>query len=176
VIPVEEALVITEEEAKMFWEKRLRKRREEDPREKVSVTEGVVLPAIWSLSVGVVTPIPIFPLAKIVKSDTPVEEATLNGLSPVEVALCTLSVKLDDVALIPSTVPLSINVEVPTVVEVSQRVAYPNAPPVTPTLVRPSVDVDTHCVEVPVERSNCPRVPEAFVESLKEPERLRLVE
>ena len=122
-VPVVVLLVKREEVAKIFCVKRLRKRRVEDPREKVSVTEGVVLPAIWRRSVGVVTPIPTFPLAKIVKSDTPVEEATLNGLSPVDVALCTLSVKVEDVALIPSTVPLSIRVEVPTVVEVSQRVA-----------------------------------------------------
>ena len=176
MIPVEDAFVMTDEEAKIFWVKRLRNLRVDEPRENVSVTEGVMLPAIWRRSVGVVTPIPTFPLAKIVKSEAPVEEATLNGLSPVEVALCTLSVKLEDVALIPSTVPLSIRVEVPTVVDVSHRVAYPNAPPRTPTLVRPRDDVATHCVDVPVERRSCPRVPEALVESLSDPVRLRLVE
>ena len=48
--------------------------------------------------------------------------------------------------------PLSIRVEVPSVVADNHRVAYPNAPPNTPLLVRPSVEVDTHCVDVPVER------------------------
>jgi hypothetical protein len=52
-----------------------------------------------------------------------VDEATLNGLSGVEVEDCTLNAKLEDDALIPSTVPLSISVEVPTVEEVNQRVA-----------------------------------------------------
>ena len=56
-----------------------------------------------------------------VKSDVPVEEATLNGL--VEGAPCTLKVKEDEVALIPVTIPLSIKVDVPRVVGVNQRVA-----------------------------------------------------
>ena len=85
MIPVEDAFVMTDEEAKIFWVKRLRNLRVDEPRENVSVTEGVMLPAIWRRSVGVVTPIPTFPLAKIVKSEAPVEEATLNGLSAVDV-------------------------------------------------------------------------------------------
>ena len=89
----------------------------------MSVTDGVVFPAIWSLSVGADTPTPMFPLERIVKSDTPVEEATLNGLSGVVVEDCTLKAKEDEDALTPKTVPLSMRVEVPTVVEVNQRVA-----------------------------------------------------
>ena len=87
-----------------------------------------------------------------------------------------MNANVDDVALTPRTVPLSIRVEVPTVAAESHRVAYPNAPPRTPTLVRPRDDVATHCVDVPVERRSCPRVPEALVESLSDPVRLRLVE
>ena len=89
----------------------------------MSVTDGVVLPAIWSLSDGVDTPTPMLPFERMVKSDTPVDDATLNGLSGDDVELWTLRVKVDEVALIPSTVPLSIKVEVPNVEEVSQRVA-----------------------------------------------------
>ena len=89
----------------------------------MSVTEGVMLPATWSLSVGADTPTPMFPLARIVKSDTPVEEATLNGLRADDVEDCTLKAKLEEDALTPRTVPLSIRVEVPTVDEVNQRVA-----------------------------------------------------
>jgi hypothetical protein len=85
-----------------------------------------------------------------VKRDTPVDEATLNGLSGVEVEDCTLNAKLDDDALIPSTVPLSISVEVPTVDEVNQRVAYPKAPPATPLAITPRVEVATQRVDVPV--------------------------
>jgi hypothetical protein len=58
-----------------------------------------------------------------VNIEAPVDEATLNGLSTVEVELCTLKAKVEEVALIPVTVPLSIRVEVPKVVEVNQRVA-----------------------------------------------------
>ena len=56
-----------------------------------------------------------------VKSEVPVEEATLNGSTDGE--LCILKVKLEDVALTPRTEPLSRRVEVPRVVEFSQRVA-----------------------------------------------------
>ena len=75
VSPVVDALVSTEVEAKMLEVKVLRNRRVEEPREKEASAEGVVLPAIWSLSVGAATPIPIFPLASILKSEVPVEDA-----------------------------------------------------------------------------------------------------
>ena len=97
-----------------------------------------------------VEPIPTFPLARIVNIDTPVEEATLNGLSAEEVELCTLKVNVDEVALIPSTAPLSMSVDVPSVVEVSQRVAKPKAPPVRDDEI-PRDEVDTHRVEVPAD-------------------------
>ena len=49
-----------------------------------------VLEAKVSLANGVEVPIPMFPLAKIVKNEEPVDDATLNGLRlEVEVA-CTL--------------------------------------------------------------------------------------
>ena len=44
VIPVEEALVITEEDAKMFWVKRLRKRKAFDPRDRVISVVGRMSP------------------------------------------------------------------------------------------------------------------------------------
>jgi hypothetical protein len=73
------------------------------------------------VNAGVDDPIPTFPLERIVNIDTPVDEATLNGLRGVDVELCTLKAKVEDVALTPSTVPLSRSVEVPSVDEVSQR-------------------------------------------------------
>ena len=124
---------------------------------------------------GVVEPIPTLPLAKIVKSEAPVDEATLKGLSGDEVDDCTLNVKVDDVALTPSTAPLSIREDVPRVVEVSQRVANPIAPPVRED-DRPRDDVATHCVDVPVVWRTIPRVPDAEVLSRSAPVRLRLVE
>ena len=121
VSPVVDTLVSTEVEAKMLEVKVLRNRRVEEPREKDTSVEGVVLPAIWSLSVGEVTPIPTLPFWMMEKREVPVEDATLNGLTP---ALpCTLKVTVEDVALTPRTDPLSISVEVPKVVAVSQRVA-----------------------------------------------------
>lgn len=74
----EVALVNTEEEAKMLEVKVLRKRSVEEPREKVVSADGVMLPATWRRSVGAATPIPTLPLAKILKTDTPEEEATLK--------------------------------------------------------------------------------------------------
>ena len=99
----------------------LRNRSVEEPREKETSVDGVVLPAIWSLSVGEETPIPTLPFWMIERSDVPVEDATLNGLTPA--FPCTLKVTVDEVALIPVTAPSSKRVEVPRVVVVSQRVA-----------------------------------------------------
>ena len=123
VSPVEDALVTTELEAKILDVKVFRNRSVEEPREKVVSTEGVVFPAICRRSVGVATPIPMFPLERTVKSETPVEDATLNGLRGVPVEDCTLRAKDDEVALMPATVPLSSSEEVPNVVAVSHRVA-----------------------------------------------------
>ena len=127
----------------------LRNRSVEEPSEKVVSVDGVILPATWSLSDGEATPIPTFPLPSTVRSEVPVDEATLNGLTPAEP--CTLNEKLDEVALIPATVPLSRSVDVPSVVSVNQRVAKPTAPPVNDA-ERPSDEVATHCVEVPVDQ------------------------
>jgi hypothetical protein len=207
------ALVSTEDDANTFCVKVLRNLRVEEPSENDTSAEGVVLPAIWSLSVGAVTPRPIlpaavilntdvvaptadveddtskrslsepngcmiekraegvvvptptFPLARIVKSEDPDDEATLK--SPrleVDVAWM-LKTKLDEVALIPVNTPLSMSVEVPRVVEVSQRVAYPNAPPCTVVAASPRDDVATHFVLVPVVWRIIPRVPVELVVS-----------
>ena len=75
--------MITEVEAKRLEVKVLRNRSVEEPRENAASAEGVVLPAMTSLSVGVEEPIPTLPEAKIVKSEAPVEEATVNGLTVV---------------------------------------------------------------------------------------------
>jgi hypothetical protein len=75
-----------------------------------------------------------------------------------------LNANVDDVALIPATVPLSRRVEVPRVVDVNHRVANPVVPPET-TAVIPSVEVATHLVVVPVVWRSIPRVPVEFVES-----------
>jgi hypothetical protein len=117
------------------------------------------------LALGVEEPMPMFPLERMVKNEAPVEEATLKGLRAVDVEDCTLNANVDDVALIPATVPLSRSVDVPRVDAVSQRVAKPRAPPDTPTAVTPRVDVETHFVVVPVVWRIIPRVPVAFVES-----------
>jgi hypothetical protein len=98
---------------------------------------------------GVDDPIPTNPFLRIVNIETPVEEATLNGLSAVEVDDCTLKENKDDVALIPVTVPLSKNVEVPTDVADNQRVAKPRVPPLSEDTI-PNVEVATHLVDVPV--------------------------
>ena len=66
-------------------------------------------------------PIPTLPFWSIVNILAPVEDATANGLSPPRP--CTKKVKLDDVALIPVEVPLSMRVDVPSVLAVIQRVA-----------------------------------------------------
>ena len=105
VSPVVDALVSTDVEAKILDVKVFKNLRVEDPREKVVSIDGVVLPAIVRRSVGVDDPIPTFPLARIVKSDVPVEDATLNGL--VLADPCTLKVKLLEVAPTPAMVPVS---------------------------------------------------------------------
>ena len=134
-----------------------------------------MFPATCSLSVGAATPTPMFPLDRIVKSDTPDEDATLNGLRGDDVDDCTVKAKVDDVALIPVTAPLSIKVEVPRVVEVNQRVAYPKAPPDTPEAVRPRDVVATHFVLVPVVWRSIPEVPGRLKESKSVPRSERLV-
>jgi hypothetical protein len=130
---------------------------------RVEVPVTAKVPATPRRYPGVVDPTPTFPLARIVKSDAPVDEATLNGLVlEVEVA-CTLKTKEDDVALIPATTPLSRSVDVPSVVDVSQRVAKPVAP--VRDAERPRVEVATQRVLVPVACNTIPRVPVAEVES-----------
>jgi hypothetical protein len=93
--------------------------------EEATLKSGVVAPEVpcteRSADGVVVAPIPVFPFARILNILVPVDEATVNGeLLPA--VPCTLNVIVDDVALIPDTVPLSRKVEVPTVVAESQRV------------------------------------------------------
>jgi hypothetical protein len=110
-------------------------------------------PTIDSDAIGVEDAIPIFPLDSTVKKEDPDEDATLNGLTVGDA--CTLKEKVEDVALIPSTVPLSKRVEVPSVVGESHLVAKPNTPPVTPAPpVIPRDEVDTQRVDVPVDHSS----------------------
>jgi len=133
----------------------------------------VEVPRIARVAIGVVVPpIPTLPLLRTVRIVAPVEDAIANGLTPD--APCTLKVTVDEVALIPATVPLSRSVEVPRVVVVSQRVAKPRAPPVRDEVI-PSVDVATHLVVVPVVWSTIPRVPVALAESRRNPASERFV-
>ena len=125
-IKVEVLLVMTDEVAKIFCAKRLRNLSVEDPRDPERSLNGVVLPEITSLSVGVVVPIPMNPREVIANSDAPVEDATLNGSSTVEDDDCTLRANEDDDAFTPRTTPLSNNVDVVRVVGVSHRVAKPS--------------------------------------------------
>ena len=62
-------------------------------------------PTTVSALVGDVVPIPTFPLPSTVRSEAPVDEATVNGLMP-EVPW-TRNVEVEVVALMPDTVPLS---------------------------------------------------------------------
>jgi hypothetical protein len=117
-VPFEVRLVVDALNAK-----RLRNLRVEEPSEPPRSDPGVVLPAMTRRSVGVVVPRPMNPRAVTAKSDTPDDEATLNGSRAVDDEDCTLNAKAVDVPLIPATVPLSIKVDVPRVVAVSQRVA-----------------------------------------------------
>jgi hypothetical protein len=109
----------------------------------------VVVPCTKKVEVGVEEPTPTLPLAAIWKREAPEEEETANAeLDPAVPR--TLNVTVEEVALIPTTTPLSISVDVPRVVEVNQRVANPKAPPEIELAESPSVDVATHLVEVPV--------------------------
>jgi hypothetical protein len=103
------------------------------------------VPVIESKEDGVEDPIPTFPLERIVKTEVPDDDATLNGL--VAAFACTLKEKEEDVALTPSTVPLSIRVEVLRAVVDVQRVAQPKIPPDIDAVML-SDEVATHCVDV----------------------------
>ena len=66
----------------------LRKRREEEPSDQVASADGVVFPAIWSLSIVERAPIPTRPLDEMLNQLTPDDEATakiLEVLPPVPV-------------------------------------------------------------------------------------------
>ena len=90
-------------------------------------------------------------------NDVPVDDAILNGFTPA--APLILKVYADEVALIPATVPLSINVPDESVEGDVHRARYPFVPPKTLELTL-SDDVDTHCIPLPVVWSIIPAVPE----------------
>ena len=119
VSPVVEALVMTPEVAKILEVKVLRNLSDEEPSEKVTSADGVVLPAIWRRSVGAETPIPTLPFARTLKNVVPDDDATANGLSVVDP--CTRNAVVAEVAFTPDTVPLSRNTPVVSPVEDDQR-------------------------------------------------------
>jgi len=69
VIPVVDALVSTDDDAKMFCVKVFKKRSVEEPSENDTSADGVVFPAICSLSVGAATPMPTRPFDPTLKYD-----------------------------------------------------------------------------------------------------------
>ena len=97
------------------------------------VVASVEVPATTKRVLGVDDPIPTLPFWRMVKSEVPVDDATLNGFKPDEP--CTLKVMVEEVALTPATVPLSIKSPVPSVVAESQRVTKPVVPPLTPDAI-----------------------------------------
>ena len=101
----------------------------------------------------------------------PVEDEIVNGLVPAVPRM--LKVTVDEVALMPATVPLSAKRLFVRDVGDVQRARNPLIPP--ERLEIPSVDVATQRVEVPVVWSTMPRVPVALRPSRNHPERLRLV-
>ena len=94
---------------------------------------------------------PTFPLASIVKSDAPVEDATLNGLTAGEP--CTLNVYEEEVAFTPDTVLLSRSIPVASVEVPMNLVTKPFVPPETVP------DGVPQRVLVPVDCRNCPATP-----------------
>ena len=64
-------------------------------------------PETSSFSDGTFVLIPTFPLERIVKNGLPDEDATLNGFNTVEEDDWMLKANVEEVALIPATVPLS---------------------------------------------------------------------
>jgi hypothetical protein len=133
----------------------------------------VEVPRIARVAIGVVVPpIPTLPFWSTESIVAPVEDAITNGLVPA--VPWRLKVTVDEVALTPETVPLSIKRPVPIVVAVNQRVTRSTVPPERIAPI-PRVDVATHLVVVPVVWSTIPKVPVALAESRNHPERVRLV-
>ena len=89
---------MTEVEAKMFEVKVFKNLRVEDPSDQVVSTDGVVLPAIWRRSVGVVTPSPKLPLARRLKKIALEDEAkvTMDVVAPATPSTVRLAVGVDD--------------------------------------------------------------------------------
>jgi hypothetical protein len=81
------------------------------------------VPLTARVAIGVDVPIPTFPPASIEKYEALDDDATLKIVFEDPEVPRTLKVMVDDVALTPRTVPLSMRVEVPRLVAVSQRVA-----------------------------------------------------
>jgi hypothetical protein len=115
----------------VFCAKRLRNLRVEEPREKVTSTDGVVLPAIWSLSVAVRVPSPTLPLAKTERIEAFDEEATLR-IGRVSPAFPTIATR-DEVEV----VPIASAVSHPEPINIAVSVATP--PAVTEPMLRPII-------------------------------------
>ena len=116
-------------------------------------TEVREIPEICNIWSGTAVPIPTFPFANTLKYDVFDDDATLK-ISFVEPDTPrTLNAIVDDVALTPATVPLSISVPMPRVVADNQRDRYPVVPPDSDAVI-PSDEVATHCVLVPVDQRN----------------------
>jgi hypothetical protein len=94
-----------------------------------------------------------FPELTIENSVAPVDEETVRGLRPGVPFI--VKVEVDVVALIPATVPLSIEIPDDTVFDEVQRVRKPFVPPERdpPPPEIPREDVETHWVDVPVDQS-----------------------
>ena len=107
------------------------------------------VPVIPTLEEGVDEPIPILPLEATLRNEVLDDDATLKMSFVEPDTPRTLKATVDDVALIPATVPLSRRIELPIVVADNQRVAKPDEPPDTVAVIL-SDDVDTQRVEVPV--------------------------
>jgi hypothetical protein len=145
--------------------------------EVATIKSGAVPPAtpvMERLAAGVDDPTPTLPFCRIVKSEVPVEDATLNGLTPAEP--WRLKVMVAEVALIPATVPLSMKRPAVRSVADVQRAERPIVPVKEEADASPSDEVAIQRVEVPVDQRICPRVPEALVTSRSVPWSVRLVE
>ena len=96
---------------------------------------------------GVDEEIPTLPLLMIERSEVPVDDATVNGLTPA--VPCTLKVTVEDVALTPDTVPLSRKRPDDSAVAPVHRARKPGVPPERDEI--PRDEVATQRVDVPTD-------------------------
>jgi hypothetical protein len=113
---------------------------------------NVLVPCTTSFAlskVGVEVPIRTDPNWFTVRNEKPDDDATVSGFTPEDP--CMLNVDVEVVALTPATVPLSKKSPVESVEVDVKRARYPFMPPVR-ELEIPKDEVDTHCVDVPVDQ------------------------